>query len=170
LSLIIIKTMTALAVDVIHAVASTSPIAIISGIGTSLIISTIITTTSSIGSLIKYLSTSNHACIKEIVTELNNIDLEFTISIIDQLVKEQDHKCLQDSIKKALIGVNDILLIINKELDDIKKAIEYHNTKYFNRWRSFSCQMNIYIIKQHNDILKKRYTILFDLLKIYNKN
>jgi hypothetical protein len=141
---------------------------VVSAIGTDLVINTISTTTTSIGCMIKYLTTSNQPGIDEIINTLNNTDLDFTIIIIDHLVKEQSGKNLNESVKMALIGVNEILELIHKELDTIKKAIEYHKTKYFNTWRGFSWSGNLNLIKQHNDILKNRYQMLLELLKIYN--
>ena len=98
-----------------------------------------------------------------------NIDLEFTITILDQLVKEQEGKILQESVKKALFGVSDILTNIHDELKVFHDSIGYHNTKYFSGWRSFSCMSSIDVIKQYNEILRNRYNMLFELLKIYNK-
>lgn len=141
---------------------------LVSTIGTDLIIGTITSTTSSIGGMIKYLTINNQPGIKEVISFLNNIDLEFTINIIDQLVKEQTGKELQDSVKKSLLGVNEILQKIHNELNSIKKSIELHNTKYLNYYRSFVCDLNIDVLGKHNNILKHRYNILFELLKIYN--
>lgn len=150
-------------------VLGSSATSVVSGVGTSLIINTITTTTSSIGSVIKYLVTSGQPGIGDLTNILIGIDLEFTISIIHQLVKEQENKQLNESVKHALVGVSEILEKINKELDSIKKAVEYHNSKYMSIWRSFSWDGNIIILKSHNEILKHRYNLLFELLKIYNK-
>lgn len=141
---------------------------LVSTLGCDLIISTITRSTKGICSVLTYFATSNHSGIKEIINQLDQTDLEFYISIIEQVVNEQEGKELPVSVKKALIGVNDILTLIHKELDEIKKSLEYHETKYFNTWRSFSLQYNIETIKKHNDLLKNRYSVLIELLKIYN--
>ena len=142
---------------------------IVSSVGTNLIISTITTTTSSIGGMIKYLTTSSQPGTNEILDIIIACDLEFTVLIIEQLVKELNDTCFSESIKKALIGVEQILGSIHRELDNVKKAIETHNTKYLNGWRSFCWNGNIENIRKHNIILRHRYTILFELLKINNK-
>lgn len=151
-------------------VLSSKTASIVSNIGTDLIIGTITTTTSSIGSMIKYLAISTSPGASDILNIVSSADLEFTISIIEQLVKEQDSKQLNESVKKALIGVSEILDSIHGELTSVKKAIEYHNTKYLNSWRGFSWEGNIETLKKHNIILTHRYRMLFDLLKIYNKD
>ena len=137
-----------------------------STVGTDILIKTVTNTTSSIVSMTGYLMTSSQPGINEIVSTLKKIDLEFTVGIIEELVKEQEGKELEESVKKAMIGVNETLGLINQELDSMKQAIEYHNTKYFNGWRSFSWTGNVNNIKDHNEILKNRYMILFELLKI----
>jgi len=139
---------------------------LVSAIGTDVLIGTVTTTTTSIINMIGYLTTNTQPGINDILNTIKKIDLEFTVNIIEQLVKEQEGKMLCDSIKKALLGVNEVLGWIHKELDSIKQAIEYHHTKYFNNWRIFVWNGNISIIQTYNDILKNRYSILFELLKI----
>lgn len=141
----------------------------LSTLGTDLIINTIKTSTTSVGTLINYISKSTaQPSVKDIIDELNKLDLEFMVAIIEQLVSEQQGKNLHESVRKALTGVNNSLLKIVDELHVIKLAIEYHETKYFNYWRSFSCDCNIETVRNHSGVLQKRYNILIDLLKIYS--
>lgn len=142
---------------------------VISNIGTDLVLSTITNTTYSIGQMINYFTISDRYGADKVIDTLNDIDLDFTIGIIDELMKELSDKELNNSVKKAIIGVNEILEIIHKELDNIKLAIEYHKTKYFYNWRSLSYDHQCFDqIKKHNNILKHRYQILIELLTIYN--
>ncbi len=141
---------------------------IVNAVGTNLIIGTITSTTSSIGSVIKYMTHSTNTCISDIMNVLTSIDLEFTVNIIEELVKEQEDRQLHESIRKALVGLSEILELIHQELYSIKKSIDLHNIKYLNGWRSFCWDGNIDTIIKHNLILKHRYSILFELLKIYN--
>lgn len=163
--------MATLAIGLLETVVlSSKATSVVSSVGTNLIIGTITTTTSSIGNTIRYLTTSSQPGINEILDSLKSSDLEFTVNIIEQLVKELNDIHFSESIKKALIGVNQILDLIHMELDSVKKAIELHNNKYFNTLRSFYWNGSIENIRKHNIILKHRYTILFELLKIHNKN
>ena len=151
------------------AIIGTSAPRIITTVGTDIAIRTLTTTTSSIGSLISYLTTNTKSGASDINSTLVSLDLEFTISIIENVVKEYDEKELNEPLKKALLGVHEILELIHKELNLIKEAIEYHNSKYFKNWRSFSWSGNTEAIKQHNNTLKSRYSMLLELLKIYSK-
>lgn len=143
-----------------------SAMTLVSSLGTDVLVGTITKTTNSITSMIGYLVQNNKPGINDVTEFLSSIDLEFTIGIIEQVVKEQEGKSLNDSIKKALIGVNSILELIHTELDTIKQAIDQHSSKYFNSWRSFSWNGNVTTLKKHNEILQHRYSMLFELLKI----
>lgn len=138
-------------------------------IGSGIIIKTITTTTSSITALIGYLSKSDHPNIPELINQLDDIDLDFTINIIGLVVKEQETTELPESINMALVGVNDILILIHKELDEIKSSIELHSNKYLSGWRSFACHTNISSIKKHYNQLERRYKLLFELIKVAKK-
>jgi hypothetical protein len=150
-------------------VMGTKASAFVSTVGTDVVIRTLTTTTSSIGSVISYLTTNNRPCANDITNTLTELDLEFTVNVIDSVVNEYEDKELSSAIKKVILGVNDILESIHKELNAIKDAIEYHNSKYFKGWRSFSWTGNMGNIKKHNQVLKSRYQMLLDLLKIYNQ-
>ena len=141
-------------------------------LGTDIVIRTLTTTTSSIGSVISYLSTNTKPGASDITDTLTSLDLEFTVNIIESVVKEYEDKELSSAIKKIILGVNEVLESIHMELNAIKEAIEYHNSKYFKGWRSFSWNSNsgnMDNIKKHNDVLRNRYKMLLGLLKIYNQ-
>lgn len=142
----------------------TSP-TVVASVGTNLIIGTITTTASSIGSLIKYLTTNTSPGINDILSFLASIDLEFTIGIVEQVVKELDQENIKESLHKAIVGVNEILSLIHQELASVKTAIEDHNAKYLSGWRAFQWTGNLDNIKKHNEIFKHRYGILFTLIR-----
>lgn len=142
---------------------------IVSTVGTDVAIRTLTTTTSSVGSLISYLTTNTKPGASDVISTLVALDLEFTVGIIENVIKELNEEQLNEPIKKALVGVNEILELIHKELKALKEAIEYHNSKYFKNWRSFSWSGNTEALKQYNNTLKNRYAMLLDLLKIYSR-
>jgi hypothetical protein len=107
-------------------------------------------------------------CMKDFKNMLEEIDLEFRIEVLDKLVKEQTEN-VPISVKRALLGVNDILVKIEMELKTVKKSIENHNKKWFKSWRRFNCSCNANTLKKHNKLLMKRSQILTDLLIIYGK-
>lgn len=159
----------AVATSIIGTAIITSP-TVVASVGTNLLVGTVTTTASSIGSLIKYLTTNTSPGINDILAFLTSIDLEFTIGIVEQVVNELDKQNINESIHKVIIGVNEILSLIHQELASVKLAIEDHNAKYFNGWRSFKWTGNLDNIKKHNEIFKHRYGLLFELVKISNKH
>ena len=146
---------------------SAKTLSFINTVGIDVIGKTISTTTSSIASIITHLGSVDQAGIIEFRKVLEDIDLEFRIGVLEELVKEQKGDA-PVSVKKALMGVNDILVKIEVELKTIKKSFDEHQQKYFNGWRSFDCSCNIETIKKHSQLLRARSTELKDLLKIYS--
>jgi len=126
-------------------------------------------TTGSIGSLVSQLMHSKEPDVVHIQKTLEEIDMEFKISVLEELIKEQ-HGVAPISLKKALLGVSDVLVKIDAELKTIKQALDYHQTKYFKNWRSFDCSCNIQTIKHHSRILDERSKVFTDLLKIYGRS
>lgn len=150
-------------------VLSSKTASIFNTVGTNFVIGTITSTISSIGGMIKYFATSQNSVIEELMNTLNNIDLVFTVNVIDEVVKEQRDQEINSSTRLALIGICDILELIHNELNSINEALFVHNTKYLNNWRSFGWGGNINTIVKHNLILRNRCNMLFELLKISNK-
>ena len=135
-------------------------------LGIEVIGKTMSVTTSSIGSLVSHFMKINQPDITDFKRTLEEIDLEFKISVLEELVKEQNGTT-PVSVKKALFGVNDVLVKIDAELKTIKEAFEYHQTKYFNSWRRFDCSCNTDTIRKHGRLLDDRSKVFTDLLKIY---
>ena len=139
---------------------------IMSRVGTDFAVRTLTTTTSSICSLLSHLTSYDTVGIDDIKNELFKIDLENKVMVIEELIREYEKKEVRPSIKRAILGVNEILSKIHDELTIIKEAVETHQKKYFSSWRSFDCKYNIKILQKHKAILDERYNLLIDLLKI----
>ena len=142
---------------------------IASTIGTDIIIKSLTVTTRSVGSLISTIYSYDEPSIIQIKNKLIDIDLEYMVNIIEEVVKDcnkLDKNNIPISITKAIHGVTEILDKIHDELTSINQSIIDHEKKYFHKWRSFNCKYNIQSIKKHKIILDSRYNILIDLLKI----
>ena len=138
---------------------------LVSGISTELLIQTVKTTSNGIIGTIKYISSYNNIDITLLKKDLENIDLENKIIIINQFIEEiENTKNIKESIKSSIKSVHDILDKINIELESIKEDIEYHQTKYFNSWRTLCCDNKIENLKTHDSILNNRFDLLVKLL------
>jgi len=131
------------------------------------VVAMITASTRSINTIIGTIVSNNN--INFIKQDLVDLDLDFLVSVISQLVKEQENDNPRESVKYSLISLNNILLEINKELLIMKESVDYHNKKFFSSWRSLDCSININLLKQHKIILNSRYKILSNLLQIYKK-
>ena len=141
----------------------------VNSVGIDVIGKAVNVTTGSIGNLVSQFMHSKEEDAIDIQSTLESIDIEFKVSVLEELIKEQRGNA-PVSVKKALLGVNDILVKIDGELKTIKEALDYHQTKYFKNWRTFDCSCNIKTIKNHCKILDERSKVFTDLLKIYNKS
>jgi hypothetical protein len=127
---------------------------------------TVRTTTTSIGLLISYFASIDQPNMLKFKKVLYDTNLDFKIDVLEELVKEQSDTN-QRSVKKALMGVNDILIKIDTELKLIRKSFKNHQSKYLNYWRTFDCSCNIETILNHTEQLDDRSRILMKLLQIY---
>lgn len=146
---------------------------IINTVGLKLIIKTITTTTTSICSILNHISKQETQSIQSYLKGIKELQLEYTINVIEQLVREQEEKYKSDNeinddkysaIKVALIGVNEILDVIHSELKPLKNAVDYHKTKLFYTWRSFNCVCSIDTLRKQKEDLLYRYKFLMDLI------
>ena len=148
------------------AILGISMFTIVSSATTNFLINSLTKTADTMCCSMKRIAVVNHPCVVEIRCKLEKMDLIFFTNIIQRLVSEYKGKEVSNALKEALYGVNEILENINNELTTITDAIDKHSQKYFSQWRYFDCNCNIDTIVEHEKILKKRYEILIDLLKI----
>ncbi len=141
---------------------------VLNKLGMDVIVGAITKTTTSIGFMIGHIMAIDQPGVIEIQKTLKEIDLEFSIEVLEELVNEHKDSYAPNSVKKSLDGVNQILINIENELKTIKEAIEYHEQKYFSSWRTFDCSCNVSTIRKNKELLDKRYKVLTDLLKIYS--
>lgn len=134
----------------------------------NLLMSTITNTIISVSFLLQYFKKNKTSNLDNIFNKITELDLNFTLKIIEKVIKEQNIEEINDSMKIALSGINEMLLTLNKDLTTIKEAVDYHNTKYFSSWRTISCDITIETIKLHGNLLKSRYKMFRDLVKLNN--
>jgi hypothetical protein len=160
--------MTGLALGVIETIfVGAKSVSFLSHLGKDLVIKTLTTTTGSIISIIGYVTSTDKPYFNDIKYEFQKLDLQNTLSVVEKIIDEQNSSSdMKDSVKAAILGVNDILQDIHNELIVIKDAMDNHEKKYLQYWRSFNCSCNIDTIKEHDNILYKRYELLKDTLII----
>jgi len=143
-------------------------LSMLSAVGKNVIIKGVTATTSSVIGAVGSIMGNDQPGLEEVKSKLEELDLKHTVSVIEELVKEQnDLEDMKNSVKKAIIGVNMILKKIEDELNIVQEAVKYHQTKYFNYYRSFDCSCNMETIEKHKKILDIRYRQLIDLLVLY---
>src|SRR5690606_2281394 len=108
-----------------------------------LIVSAVSRTIGSIINVLSYMKSSNSECADDLLKKVQHIDLEFTVRIIQMLIEEENKKISCPVVLSALEGLNEVLVRINIDLETLREAIAYHQTKWFAAWRQFSWSGNI---------------------------
>ena len=121
-------------------------------------------TIQSIHGIYSYLINSTHTNITDF---LEQIDIKEKIVILEVLLEEFKNKDNKKSVKIAVGSIGHCIQDINKNMTELKERIEYHNTVYFNYWRTMYCDDLIEKIKKNNLLLDQRIDLL---TKIYNIN
>ena len=141
-------------------------VTVVNEVGISLIIRTLTTVTSNIISISQKITSYDQPYAKDVIHELNKLDLEYNISIMDCLVKEHADKDLPMSVHKSLESVSNILEFMHNELNTIHALLKYHDTLFLNSWRVLDCTANINKMKDIKIIFDERYKLLISLLQI----
>lgn len=153
-------------------------VGLLTSVSTSLMVNTLLYTLSNTNKSVQKLLKIDGPTYDNILVELEKIDIDFTVNVISQAIKEISNKidndCTDiilyydkiDSKKMAINYIVKLLEEINDELAIIYSDVKCHNEKYLKEWRTFECDININNIKIKSKILKDRFNILLQLYSI----
>jgi hypothetical protein len=96
--------------------------------------------------------------------KLETYDLEVKIEIINSYIKKIENTN-DNSIQVCLKYIKLIIETINKELEEIKKIIELHQSKWFYNWRTANYYNNLNNLSNHVNILNSRLDLFFKITK-----
>ena len=96
--------------------------------------------------------------------KLEEFDLEVKLEIINSYIKDIE-TTENNSIKICLKYIKEIIEIINKELEDIKKIMDEHKNKWFYNWRTANYSKNLNNLSAHIEILNSRLDLFFKITK-----
>ena len=138
---------------------------LLSIISTNVLMKSMTETAGSIYKSILHISSLDLPYAKDITKRIINLDLVFKLNVLNKFIKYNENE-EREYLKEAINGVLEILSEINQGLKEIENAILYHESKYWNNWRSFECSYSLSKINEHNDILNIRINLLFKLIDI----
>ena len=85
---------------------------------------------------VKWFANYDQPYAKEIISQINSLDLQFNITLIGNLLQDlQTYNVESKAILYALDAVSTQLDLVHGELKDLQMAIEKHKYKFFNNWR-----------------------------------
>ena len=132
----------------------------------NLILSAITTTGSTLVNGMKHISSMDQPWATDVNKKLDDLDIKAKIEVLTALLETLNKKQLDNHIKLALSNVGQSLDNVNKEFDQLKERIDYHNSIYFQNWRTLYCTDLLDNIERHSIKLDKRVSFLLELLKI----
>jgi len=118
---------------------------------------------------ITYLTEYDQPTVKEVMSELKNIDLDNKIRLTQKLLSELEllgDQYESETIDHAIIALKEQIDLINIDLNNMKDAVDGHAKKYFANWRHLSCGNMINSVVKKKIVLDTRYKDLVTLLKI----
>jgi len=140
----------------------------IGSLGTDLVIKAITTTSSALVSGVSEIMKTKHPYADDIKKLLESLDIVTCTTVIGCIITEQTQDNIPDSINKALHATGETLEKINDEILEINKQIAYHDTVWFQNWRTIDCSANIERIKELKGVFDKRFDLLNKTIMIYH--
>ena len=102
-----------------------------------------------------------------IIQEMDNRDIEASLSVIEGLVLEINKKKLPKSILKALKNLEKTLVKVQNLLEKIHKKTIEHSEKWFSKWRSLDISKETNNLIYEFDLLEKRFNLFHKILLVY---
>ena len=116
------------------------------------------------------LSKNTHT--SELILLLERTDIKTTIMLLQSVLTElleNQNKIMNKSIVMAIDNVKEIIQMIETELTDIHKKIEYNSTLYImSSMRSYDCNINLTNMETKISILDKRRDNLFRVIDVFH--
>jgi len=116
------------------------------------------------------LSKNTHT--SELILLLERTDIKTTIMLLQSVLTElleNQNKIMNKSIVMAIDNVKEIIQLIETELTDIHKKIEYNSTLYImSSMRSYDCNINLTNMETKISILVKRRDNLFRVIDVFH--
>ena len=116
------------------------------------------------------LSKNTHT--SELILLLERTDIKTTIMLLQSVLTElleNQNKIMNKSIVMAIDNVKEIIQLIETELTDIHKKIEYNSTLYImSSMRSYDCNINLTNMETKISILDKRRDNLFRVIDVFH--
>lgn len=114
----------------------------------------------------------NNMTYEQIEEKIQELDLEYKITIINSFIKElkdnYPHDLNMNAISLSISGIEKVTNDIDKCICLIRELISYHKTKFFHGWRELDrrCQKNLIQIILYDKILDRRIDLLIKLSNV----
>ena len=123
-------------------------------------------TSSKVVNIVETAITHNHTDVHELFTEL---DLDVRLDVINSLISNMKKEDSNETVNICLKSLYDVITKINKNTHEIDDIFKQHKEKYFNAWRQIDVESQICEIRKQSELLDKRFSLLANIVKFYNK-
>ena len=119
-----------------------------------------------IGDMYLFLKGSAHKDHLEQV--LSKLDIKAEIDVVQALLDDLSTHDECKAVRVASGHVKETVDAIHGELKKIHDELEYHKTRYFNKWRNAQYEPHLDQLCAHRKQLRKRHKLLFAVLSVQN--
>lgn len=131
-------------------------------------VSTLVSSIQGICSILKHLkSNESYAC--DIKLILDELDIEATLQVLHVFILELNIDDIQtNTFSQALDNLKNVIIEIEENFKQIKYRYDYNNSLWISYYRLYTFDDIICKLKTLRIKLDKRYSLLFETLKIRN--
>ena len=110
---------------------------------------------------------------QDIIDITNSIDLNSKVELVETIIKDINeeikihHLQPNKSLEIVLLQTTDVLDKIHNNITELKKAIEYHKSLWFNSFRSTNYYKIIDKLKENKILLDTRMNDLIKIIQLF---
>lgn len=143
---------------------------VVSTLGYNIIVTGITASVNNIGNIISMITRSSIPGDNQIVEYLIESDIDATLRVIDEFLREIKPDHISNSLSTCLFNMKDITEKINMELSIMYNELDYNRSIILLKtWKAYDCSAHIAKLKVYSAILDKRYKMLVKILSVNDK-
>ena len=141
-------------------------VSLLSLVGSDVILNSLVNSSNAVMNTVMNIMIYDSVDILHYTNKIQQLDLQYTVTIINELIVNYNKTEMTNVIKKALIGLTEILDLIHDQLLKVKESIDNHQKKWFNSYRNFECKCSLITLENYSKTLDRRFNIFVEMLKI----
>lgn len=132
-------------------------------IGTDILSKVVNLSLNGLGTTFNYMtSTNTKALLERYHQDLEMLDIELKLKLVDSWVNSHNIEQIKSNQSLELIynGLTDVCKNLSKNIADINEKISYHQTKWFQSWRTIDLDQEIKQLEKNIRLLDSRIKLI----------